>query len=89
MPFEIDKHYTRKTIVKDMEYRGPTTFDVTHFTNIGEEIPYSIITIDTGACHLHVRITPSEARALAANLQAHAMEFEAHQAQYAVEEVAA
>lgn len=89
MHFEIDKHYTRKTIVKDMEYCGPSEFKLSHFTNTGEYTPYSIICIDTGACHLHIRLTPTEARELATNLQAHAEEFEAHQAQYIRDEVAA
>lgn len=89
MQFEIDKHYNRRTTVKHLGSLEPVEFKLSHFTSMGEKTPYSVITVDTGACHLHIRITPSEARALAANLQAHAMEFEAHQAQYALDEVAA
>ncbi|MFA6204417.1 MAG: hypothetical protein WC710_14660 [Gallionella sp.] len=41
----------------------------------------SIITIDTGCAHLHICISPAEARALAASLIAHADEVDATQQQ--------
>jgi hypothetical protein len=89
MHFETDRHYVRKTIIKDMEHCGPTKIKLSHFANKDDTAPYSIITIDTGACHIHVRITPTEARDLATNLQAHAEEVDAHALQFALDEVAA
>lgn len=89
MQFEIDKHYNRKTSLKHLEAFEPVKVQLTHFTNKDENVPYSVMTIDTGACHLHIRITPTEARDLATNLKAHAEEFEAHLAQHARDEVAA
>lgn len=87
--FEKGKHYNRSTKVKDIEIHGGAKFAMSHFANEDDTQPYSIITVDTGSCHLHVVITAAEARDLAANLQAHADELEAHQAQYALDEVAA
>lgn len=89
MHFEKCKHYNRSTRVNDCDLHGVAKFSISHFTNEDDTAPYSIITVDTGSCHLHIVINAAEARDLAANLQAHADELDAHQAQLAREGVPA
>lgn len=89
MKFEIDEHYTHKTILKDVVYRGTTEVQVSHFANRYDTTPHSLITIETGACHIHARITSAEARDLATKLQAFAEEVDAHALQLSLDKAAA
>lgn len=89
MKFEKNKHYTRNATLKDMKYRGPINVQLAHFTNEDDATLYSIITLDTGACHIHASITSAEARDLATQLQAFAEEVDAHALQLSLNEVTA
>lgn len=89
MKFEPDKHYNRMTLIKDLDIHGQTEIKTSHWAEKGETAPYAIITIETGACHIHARITSTEARDLATNLQAFAEEVDAHALQLSLDKAAA
>lgn len=82
MIFETDEHYLHDTHIAGQSGNS-LRIATSHWHKKDEEYTYSIIKIETGCMTIQSKITPDEARQLAAILITLANEVEAHDAQLA------
>lgn len=91
MQFEDEKHYNKSVALGRSENREPVNVYTVHWHYKKECDPdvTSVLKVECGYSSMQVRITPAQARELAANLLAHANEVEARNEQLAMQELAA
>ena len=91
MRFEGKKHYGSLIRLTDHRVITGVNVRVSHwlYGEQGSECVVSMLNIDCGPIGLQIDISPAQARELAANLIANADDTEAHEAQFAQQELAA
>ncbi|MFA6015870.1 MAG: hypothetical protein WC742_12470 [Gallionellaceae bacterium] len=80
MQFKVDKHYTDTASIAGQNERS-LRICTTHWHDDDDTSVYSVMNVYTGCMSIQCRITPAEARQLAANLLKLADETEEHDAQ--------